>query len=181
MLRLDATVVRLSLSEIKEYGRNRQSKDQRRRADTDQLKTTISPKTEWQSLYEAVDSPLTYATDRLPLVLPHNLSTAAEGLEISTGGGNGSGSDQNDKNNNHNRPDKPSSIDVNETMALTIEQYTVPTGSTFIPRPPLPPPFAATPRVSSPLYQPSTRFLALRHDCQLSRLHMDMAHITPPQ
>ncbi|KAK1565988.1 uncharacterized protein LY79DRAFT_573026 [Colletotrichum navitas] len=176
MLRLDATVIRLSLSEINDYGRNRHSKDQcRRRADTDQLSTTISPKTGWRSLYEAIDSPLTYPSNRMPLVLPHNLSTASEGLEISTGGGNGSGGDHNDKNNNHNKADKPSSIDANETMAMTIEQHTDPTGCTFIPRPPLPPPFAATPRVSSPLYQPSTP-IRLSRAIELK----EAIHVAPP-
>ncbi|KAK2064601.1 hypothetical protein LY76DRAFT_501200 [Colletotrichum caudatum] len=180
MLRLDAAIIRLSLSEVKAYGRNRQSKDPRGRADTDPLTSTISPQTGWQSLYEPTDSPHTYPSDRPPLVMPHNLSTAGEILEISTGSGSGSGSggNRNDNNNNHNEADKPFSIDIHEATTLSTGQHTDRTGSTSILRQPLPPPFAATPGVSSPLFQPSTRATSLR---QLSRLRMAMTHITPLQ
>ncbi|KAK2041151.1 hypothetical protein LZ31DRAFT_528479 [Colletotrichum somersetense] len=176
MLRLDATIIRLSLSEVKGYGRNRQSKGQSGRADTDPLASTISPQTGWQSLYEPTDSPHTYPSDRPPLVMPHNLSTAGDRLEISTGGG--SGGNRNDKNNNHNEADKPFSIDIHGAMTLSTGQHTDCTGSTSILRQPLPPSFAATPGVSSPLFQPSTRATSHR---QLSRLRMAMTHITPLQ
>ncbi|KAK1979023.1 hypothetical protein LZ30DRAFT_751728 [Colletotrichum cereale] len=173
MLRLDATVISLSLPEVKAYGHNHQFKDLRRRAATNQLSTSTSPKTRWQSLYEATDPPIKYPSDRPPLVLPYNTSTTAEGLEISAGGGNGSGA-----NDNHNKTEKASSVNFKETMALISEHYTDPTGTTSILRPPLPPPFASTPRVSSLLYQPSTRFIALQDDRQPPCLHLVMTHIT---
>ncbi|KAK1999529.1 hypothetical protein LX36DRAFT_474555 [Colletotrichum falcatum] len=156
MLRLNATVILLSLSEVEGYGRNHQPRGRDRRADTHQLSTTMFPETGWQSLYDAIDSLLTYPSDRSSLVLPQNPSTAAEEFEISTSGGSNGGGCCNDKNNNHNKAVKAYSVGISEATTLNTEQHTDPTGSTSTPRPPLPPPFAATPRASSSLYQPST-------------------------
>ncbi|KAK2029455.1 hypothetical protein LX32DRAFT_638980 [Colletotrichum zoysiae] len=177
MLRLDATIIRLSLSEVKDYGRNRQSKGQRGRADTDPLASTISPQTGWQSLYEPTDSPHTYPSDRSPLIMPHNLSTAGDRVEISTDGSSGgsSGGNRNDKNNNRSEADKPFSIDIHGALTLSTGQHTDCTGSTSILRQPLPPPFAATPGVSSPLFQPSTPIRSSR-TIEL----IEASHVAPP-
>ncbi|GKT57253.1 hypothetical protein CT0861_11597 [Colletotrichum tofieldiae] len=130
MLRLDATVIHLTISEVKAYGRHHHnSKDHRRRTDSDPLSMTTSSRTRWQSPTEAIHSPLTYPSERLPLILPKHAFSTAEGFEVYTGG------DDDDKT------ETTHSINVNETMALTTEQYTAPSGSTAISRLPLPPPF----------------------------------------
>ncbi|KZL78951.1 hypothetical protein CI238_02230 [Colletotrichum incanum] len=174
MLRLDATVIRLTLSEVKAYGRHHpESKDHRRRTDSGPLSMTASSsRRRWQSLSEAIAFSPTYPSDRSPLILRQDALSTAEGFEAYTGG------DDKDKTETTHR------INVNESMTLTTEQYIEAAGSTAISRLPLPPPFAATPRMTSPFDQPGTQLIrpsrAIRRS-EASRVNPPTLHITSTQ
>ncbi|OBR03719.1 hypothetical protein CH63R_12846 [Colletotrichum higginsianum IMI 349063] len=169
MLRLDATSIRLVLSEVEAYGRQQDSNDDRRRIDNNLLDKTASSKARWQSLFEQTDFPFTYIGEGSPPDTRHDALSTSELSDDDDG-------DDNDKT------DMTLSGTAVETVGQATEQYTDPAPSVAIPRLPLPPPFASTPRMSSPSNQPGIQSIRSSGDTRVSeasRTIYQMLHSPP--
>ncbi|TQN70454.1 hypothetical protein CSHISOI_05018 [Colletotrichum shisoi] len=172
MLRLDATTIRLVLSEVEAYGRQQDSNDDRRRIDNNLSDKTASSKARWQSLFQRTDSPFTYIGEESPPDTRHDaLSTS----ELSD-------DDDDDDNDKTDMTDMTLSGTAVETVGQATEQYTDPAPGVAIPRLPLPPPFASTPRMSSPSNQPGIQSIRSPGDTRVSeasRTVYQMLHSPP--
>ncbi|WQF81502.1 hypothetical protein CDEST_06516 [Colletotrichum destructivum] len=168
MLRLDATTIRLVLSEVEAYGRQQDSNDDLRRIDNNLLDKTASSKARWHSLFERTDFPFTYIGEGSPPDTRHDaLSTS----ELS-----------HDDDDDDDKTDMTLSGTAVETVGQATEQYTDPAPSVAIPRLPLPPPFASTPRTSSPSNQPGIQSVRSSGDIRVSeasRTIYQMLHSPP--